>query len=106
MLRIAAEREELDNWEMKKLKTRRVMYEKFDWEAQHDALTKLSKSYHSFALRLIYNWLPAGRRIKQTNQLKDDRCLLHSEINKASLHFLICQHRAIEKCFKDIVGKL
>lgn len=83
---------------------KKPVYEIIDWEAQHDALSKLSKNSHRFAIQLVYHWLLAGRRNKHNNQLKDNRCRSCGEVNEASSHFLTCQHRAIEKCFKDTVG--
>lgn len=106
MLRIAAEIEELHEWQREKLQLSRSGYKMIDWAAQHPALAKLPRKTHRFAVRFVYHWLLAGLRIKWNNQHEQDKCPLCDEAHKASSQFLRCDHKAIKKCFADIIRNL
>jgi ribonuclease HI len=103
---IAAEEDEFHAWQIEKLKLRPRTYQKIDWAAQHAVLAKLSRKSQRFAIRYVYHWLPAGKRLKMNNERELDVCPLCGSESEESSHFMKCKHRSMEKCFRDTIAKL
>lgn len=101
-LSIAAERDELREWQHEKLRFTKNEFNKIDWEAQHCPLSTMLTNSHRFAIRFIYHWLPAWKCKKFNNKLVDLRCSICGAENEGSSHFLVCKHRAMEKSFGDL----
>lgn len=74
--------------------------------AQHATTSKMPRQTHRFAVRYMDHWLPSGRRTKFNNQHDNDRCPLCGKPDEASFHFLKCHHKAMEKCFRDLIENL
>jgi hypothetical protein len=105
-LSMAAERDEFEKWQSEKLAMTRKEYLSIDWQAQHQALNKIPKHSHCFAIKFVYHWLPSCVRKSWYNESEDPKCPLCGENEDMSSHFLYCKHRAMEKCFADTLELL
>ena len=91
----AAEKQEMTEYIRGKYKWNKETFDLVAWKIHGQALSKVNVNLHKIIVRMIYGWLPTGKRLHRQDENEDHRCPLCKQVQEDNLHMFHCQHKTM-----------